>query len=335
MKRKKTTTAKLGEHKIIEIIQKNLTLPYLPVPFGDDVSAIDIDEKIVAVLKTDMLVGKTDVPKQMNLYQAARKAIVMNVSDFASKGVQPIAVLVALGLPKKFTQKNVEEVACGLNDGAQEYGTYVIGGDTNEASDFIVSVSMFGVAKKNTLMLRSGAMEGDFLAVTGFFGNPSSGLVLLTDKNCQVEERLRETLLKSVFWPKARLPEGIALAKCGMVSASIDSSDGLAWSINEIARLSKVGFVLDKIPIANETVKFANVNNIKAFDLALYGGEEYEIVVTIKPQGWNAAKNAVEAVGGKLLKIGEATKESGLFFDSNHERHVIEVRGWEHFKSKS
>jgi thiamine-monophosphate kinase len=335
LKDKKTTTAKLGEHKIIEIIQKSLTLPDLPVPFGDDVSAVDIDEKTVAVLKTDMLVGKTDVPKQMSLYQAARKAIVMNVSDFASKGVQPIAVLVALGLPKEITQRNVKEIACGLNDGAQEYGTYVIGGDTNEASDFIVSVSMFGTAKKSSLMLRSGASEGDILAVTGFFGNPSAGLRLLTDKNCLVEERSRETLLTSVFLPKAKLSEGLALAKCGMVSASIDSSDGLAWSINEIARLSNVGFVLDKIPIADEAVKFANVNKLKTTDLALYGGEEYEIVVTIKPMGWSAAKNAVEAIGGQLLKIGKATKETGVFLDSNHKRYVVEALGWEHFKSQS
>lgn len=335
MKDKKTTKAKLGEHKIIEIIQKSLTLPDLPVPFGDDVSAVDIDEKTVAVLKTDMLVGKTDVPKQMSLYQAARKAIVMNVSDFASKGVQPIAVLVALGLPKEITQRNVKEIACGLNHGAQEYGTYVIGGDTNEASDFIVSVSMFGTAKKSSLMLRSGASEGDILAVTGFFGNPSAGLRLLTDKNCLVEERSRETLLTSVFLPKAKLSEGLALAKCGMVSASIDSSDGLAWSINEIARLSNVGFVLDKIPIADEAAKFAKANKLKTTDLALYGGEEYEIIVTIKPMGWSAAKNAVEAIGGQLLKIGKATKETGVFLDSNHKRYVVEALGWEHFKSQS
>jgi thiamine monophosphate kinase len=86
------TAKNLGEHKIIKIIQAHLTaLPNIPVPFGDDVSAVDLDQKQVAVLKTDMLVGKTDVPQEMSLFQAARKALVMNISDFASKGVQPIA----------------------------------------------------------------------------------------------------------------------------------------------------------------------------------------------------------------------------------------------------
>src|SRR5512138_1723712 len=92
----------LGEHEVIRIIQSRLTLPKMPIPFGDDVSAMELNDNKVAVLKTDMLVGKTDVPDQMSAYQAARKAIVMNVSDFASKGVQPSAAMVALGLPGMF-----------------------------------------------------------------------------------------------------------------------------------------------------------------------------------------------------------------------------------------
>jgi len=334
LKSKKKTATKLGEHRIIEIIQQHLTLPDMPVPFGDDVSAINIDEKTVAVLKTDMLVGKTDVPKQMSLYQAARKAIVMNVSDFASKGVQPSAALVALGLPRKFTQKDVKEIACGLDDGAREYRTYVIGGDTNEASDFIVSVALFGTANKSTLMLRNRAKAGDILAVTGLFGKPSAGMRLLSDKNFQMEGSSRETLLNSVFLPKARLAEGLALGRCGLVSASIDSSDGLAWSLHEIARLSKVGFLLDSIPVADEVSEFAKVNKVDASDLSLYGGEEYEIIATVKPEGWNAARRAVEAVGGQLLQIGKATGKSGVFLDVGGQSHVVEARGWEHFRSQ-
>ena len=88
----------LGERKIIEIIQSRLTLmPKMPIPFGDDVAAYDLGDGKLAVLKTDMLVDKTDVPSGMNLWQAARKTVVMNVSDFAAKGVKPIAMLVSLG----------------------------------------------------------------------------------------------------------------------------------------------------------------------------------------------------------------------------------------------
>ena len=174
------TSTDIGERKIIEIIASHLeAMPNLPVPFGDDVSAVNLDQKQVAVLKTDMLVGKTDVPKNMSLWQAARKAVVMNISDFASKGVQPTAALVSLGLPGDFMRKDIEEIARGLNAGAREYGAYVIGGDTNEASDVVIAVFLFGTAKRETLMLRGGARVGDIVAVSGFFGKSAAGLRVL------------------------------------------------------------------------------------------------------------------------------------------------------------
>ena len=143
------TSIAIGERKIIEIIANHLeAMPNSPVPFGDDVSAVYIDQKQVAVLKTDMLVGKTDVPPNMSLWQAARKALVMNVSDFASKGVQPTAALVSLGLPRGCMRKDIEEIARGLNAGAREYDAYVIGGDTSEASDLTIAVSLYGTAEK-------------------------------------------------------------------------------------------------------------------------------------------------------------------------------------------
>src|SRR4030066_1851202 len=97
-------------------------MPNVPVPFGDDVAAVNLNGEMVAVLKTDMLVDKTDVPEGMSLWQAARKAIVMNVSDFAAKGVVPKAALVALGLPRGLLQEDVEEIARGLNAGVGQDG---------------------------------------------------------------------------------------------------------------------------------------------------------------------------------------------------------------------
>jgi thiamine monophosphate kinase len=120
MKKRET----LGERRIIEIIQTQLGLmPKMPIPFGDDVAAIDLGNNRLAILKTDMLVGKTDVPKTMTLWQAARKAVVMNISDFAAKGVRPQALLVSLGLPRHLTETDIEEIGKGLNAGAQEYDT--------------------------------------------------------------------------------------------------------------------------------------------------------------------------------------------------------------------
>ncbi len=308
-------------------------MPDSAVPFGDDVSAVNLNEKQVAVLKTDMLVDKTDVPRNMSLWQVARKAVVMNVSDFAAKGVQPKAILVSLGLPRRLTVKDIEEMACGLNAGAQEYGAYVIGGDTNEASDLVISISLFGTAEKKALMLRKGAKPGDILAVTGFFGKSASGLCLLTG-DFSASPNLREILMQAVFMPNARLKEGLVLSRSGAVSAAIDSSDGLAWSLHEIGRMSDVGFIIDSVPVAEEVRRFAEFNQLDPLELALYGGEEYELVVTVKPKEWVQAETAVEKVGGCLLPIGKVTRDKQVLLDADGKKLAVEARGWEHFKSK-
>ena len=322
----------LGERKIIEIIQSHLDLlPKMPIPFGDDVSAYDIGNSNLAVLKTDMLVDKTDVPPKMNLWQASRKAIIMNISDFAAKGVKPLAILVSLGLPRTLKEKDIEQIGRGLNAGAREYGAYIIGGDTNEASDLVISLSLFGMAKKDELTLRSGAKPGNLVAVTGSFGKTAAGLKILLD-SLEVASKIRKILIESVLMPHARLKEGLTLSKTKAVTAAIDSSDGLAWSLHEIANASKVGFLINKLPIAKEAEEFAEINRLDPLELTLYGGEEYELVLTIKPNLWRKAKKAVEKVGGKLLSIGKVTAERQVLIEINGKRRVVEPRGWEHFK---
>ena len=328
------TSGDLGERKLIALIQSHLSvMPGLPVPFGDDVSAVNIGGGRVAVLKADMLMGKTDVPRGMSLWQAARKAVVMNISDFAAKGVEPTALLVSLGLPRDFIRKDVEEIARGLNAAALEYGAYVVGGDTTEASDMVVAISLFGTAKRKALMLRRGAKAGDIVAVTGFFGKTAAGLRLLLD-GCTASMELHKVLLRSVCMPKARLSEGLALRNSGAVSASIDSSDGLAWSLHELARMSGVGFIVNSVPIANEVLRFAEFNRLDPLELALYGGEEYELVVTVKPKRWTDAETAVEGAGGRLLPIGKVKRDRQVLLNVDGKKCPVEARGWEHFKSK-
>ncbi|MEM3696943.1 MAG: thiamine-phosphate kinase [Candidatus Bathyarchaeia archaeon] len=323
----------LGERKIIEIIQNRLDLlPKMPIPFGDDVSAYDVGDGKLAVLKADMLVDKTDVPPGMSLWQAARKAVVMNISDFAAKGVKPLAILTSLGLPRTLTEKDIEEIGSGLNAGAREYSAYVIGGDTNEASDLVISISLFGTAKKAGIMLRSGAKAGDVVAVTGFFGKTAAGLKILVD-GFEAPAKIRRKLVESVLMPKARLKEGLALSQTKAVTASIDSSDGLAWSLHEIARASKVGFLIDKLPIAKEAEKFAEIHNLNPLELALYGGEEYELVLTLKPKLWEKTEKAIREVGGKLLPIGKVRADEQILLEIDGKKSVIEPRGWEHFRS--
>lgn len=323
---------KIGERKVIEIIEERLSFPRMPIPFGDDVSGMEIGRNLVAVLKTDMLVGKTDVPPSMSYWQAARKAVVMNVSDLAAKGVQPIALLVALGVPSNFLKRDIEQLASGFNEGAREYDAYIIGGDTGETSDLVASCSLFGLSKRGLLMLRDGARPGDVVAVTGFFGKTAAGLKLLLG-NFSASLGVRKVLLDAVLMPKARLKEGLALSQARAVSASIDSSDGLAWSLHEISRASHVGFIIDHLPTAPEVLRFAKRNNLDSRELTLYGGEEYELVLSIKPKLWKFALQAVKQVGGSLIRIGKVTKKTEMVLYWKGKKISIEPRGWEHFKS--
>jgi len=327
-----STMKKLGERKAIEAIRQILSLPRMPIPFGDDVSGLEIGRNLVAILKTDMLVKETDVPPTMSFWQAGRKAVVMNISDFAAKGVKPIALLVALGVPADFLKKDVEQLAEGLNAGAREYDAYVIGGDTSEASDLVISCSLFGLSKRGLLMLRSGAEPGDILAVTGLFGKTAAGLKLLLE-NLSVSSTIGKVFLDAVLMPQARLNEGLVLSRVGAVSSSIDSSDGLAWSLHEIRRASNVGFIIDYLPVATEVLRFAKRNNVDPVELALYGGEEYELVLTIKQRMWKKALRAVKQVGGSLIRIGRVTEEAEMILHWEGRTISIEPRGWEHFKS--
>ena len=327
-----SSAKELGERKIIELILECLDhMPNNPVPFGDDVSAVDMGHDKLAVIKTDMLVGKTDVPRTMNLWQAARKAVIMNISDLAAKGAQPLALLASIGVPPQLTETDIQQIGKGLNAGAREYNAYILGGDTNEASDLVISCMALGVCQKHHLIKRSGAKPCDYVAVTGSFGKTASGLKILMEGLSAPE--IRGELVDSVLMPKARVKEGVALSKSQAATASIDISDGLAWSLHEISRASNVGFYLDNLPIAPEVERFARIHGFDPVEQALYGGEEYELLVTIKSRLWPEAKKAVEAVGGRLIKLGLVTKKKQLLLKTDRKLVSIEASGWEHFKT--
>jgi len=270
-------------------------MPNMPLPFGDDASAVDLGHDKLTVINMDMLVRKTDVPKTMSLWQAARKAVIMNISDLAAKGAQPLAILASIGLPPDLTKADIQQIGKGLNAGAREYNTYILGGDTNEAPDLIISCTAFGVCDKHHLIKRRGAKPGDYVAVTGSFGKTAAGLKILM--NNLLAPEIRKELVDSVLMPNARVQEGLVLAQSQAATASTDSSDGLAWSLHELSRASNVGFRLDHLPIAPEVESFSKLHGFDSVELALYGGEEYELVVTVKPELWQKATKAVKNVG--------------------------------------
>lgn len=322
----------LGERWVIKTILENIeSMPNMPIPFGDDVSAIPLNEEELVIVKTDMLVGETDVPPGMSIRQAARKAIVMNVSDFAAKGAKPVAALVSLGLPSSLGEEDVREIALGINDGAKEYDIHIIGGDTNEASDLIVDCMLIGFCNARKIIRRSGARPGDIVAVTGVFGKSSAGLKILLE-GLSPPEHVKKPLVESILMPRARLKEGLMLADLGALTASIDSSDGLAWSLHELSDASRVGFLIENIPIAPEAELFADEYNLDPIDLCLYGGEEYELVVAVKPEMWDEAEKALDIIGTPLINIGRVIEKKEIRAEICGRKISIERKGWEHFR---
>jgi len=323
----------LGELGVIRILERKLgTSPRTAVGFGDDISAVKMGQRRVLVLKTDMLVGSTDVPPGMTMRQAAWKAVVANVSDMAAKGVKPVAGLVALGLPVDLTKGDVNGLADGLRDAAREYGFPLVGGDTNESKDLTISIALFGIAKSNQLVLRSGARVGDVVAVTGAFGSTTAALKALIEEKKR-PNRLARPLFDAVYKPRAQLDLGLKLAASGALSSSIDSSDGLAWSLHELCKASRVGMRIGHVPISSAALKFCAEFDYDPTELALYGGEEYHLVVTVKP---DRIKSAQRAASGKLLAIGTVTQGlSRVVLRQARRDLTIERKGWEHFKSST
>ena len=301
------------------------------MPNWDDVNAISLGDGRAVILKTDMLVWKTDIPVGMNPFQAGRKAVVMNFSDLGSKGVKPLAFLAALGAPSTTPVEWVEDIAKGFEAGAREYGGYMVGGDTNEACDIIISGMAYGLAEEKHLVLRGTSKPGDVLATTGGFGSTTAAFKILLE-GLEAPEGLCTRLIESVYMPRARVAAGVALAASGAATSSMDSSDGLAVSLHDLQKSSGNGFRLTNIPLSKDAEEFARLHDLDRAALALYGGEEYELVFTVKPDLVDEAKKALRSVGAVFLEIGVVTKEKRIVNVEGGVEKPVGKGGWEHFR---
>src|SRR5262249_54333206 len=146
----------------------------------DDISLVRLGAKSRIALKCDMLVASTDVPPGMSPAQVARKSVVSCVSDFASKGVKPVAAMISLGLPRDAEPNYIRGLAKGFAIASREFDVQIVGGDTNSTfGETVIDCSMVGIAK--TIPARRGARPGDVVAVSGYFGLPPAGLRILMD----------------------------------------------------------------------------------------------------------------------------------------------------------
>jgi len=314
---------KIDEYDIIRTITERF--PRLPEGYaqiGDDVAVVP-SRGGKAVLKCDMLVGKTDVPRGMSWRQAARKAVAMCVSDFSAKGVRPDSFMVSVGVPRGTRAGQVEMLAEGFRDAATEWSLKLVGGDTSEAEGLVVDSVMVGFADR--IVRRGTAKKGEYIVVTGAFGKPSAGLKILQG-GARAEPGFKKRAVSSVLNPEPRLEVGLALSE--YLSSSIDSSDGLAICLHTISETSGVGVRVRAPPIAAGIARFATLNSLSIEDLVLYGGEEYEIVGTVPKKRFAEARKMARSAGGDLFVIGETTKAAlGIRLSSGKE---IARKGWVH-----
>ena len=311
--------SKLNEKEIIRLLSYNLRINKGPRHESDDIVVLPLEHitsdsdycsSAAIVLKSDMLVESTDVPSCMKPWQIARKSIVACISDMSAKGIEPpYTCLISLGIPSRYRKREITDLIRGFKIASKEFGVKIAGGDTNKSNELVINCNLARVFLTHEIIpKRSGAKPGDFVISSGVFGYTSSGLAILLS-NAKAKGQFRRTAIRSVLRPQPQLIFGTQMAK--YFSSSIDSSDGLAASLYEIAKQSGVDLIIDHIPSAKGIQQFAIDNHLEAVDLIFYGGEEYEIIATISKVNLEIARRLAQRLKLKIHVIGKVEKGEG------------------------
>ena len=314
---------KLDEKKIIDIFQRKLGNKKF---ISEDVEKFTLGKtKIIA--KTDTMVQSTDIPQKMRLLDAARKSVIACVSDFASKGVKPEYGIISINIPKSISTKEINNIANGFKKACKEYEISIVGGDTNEGKEIVFNVCIFG--KSDRIVTRKGSNKGDLIFTTGPFGYTSLGLEILLGNNKKINNLIKKSV-KSVINPKPRLDYGLKNKR--YFSSSMDSSDGLSTTLNEMSKQSKKKFVINKIPINRDLENYFKKHNRDFNSAIFHGGEEYEFVFTI-PSKYRKIiiKNSI-LLKTPIIEIGYVELGKGVFVQNQNEEFKLKDLGWKHFK---
>ncbi len=320
----------VGERRIVEEAYRIFRWhPSELMGKGDDVAVLKLDGGYY-VFHIDSLVWSTDVPPGMGFDDAGWKAVTASLSDLAAKGARPLGVLVSGGFEPGWTEENIRDLLRGVSEAVEAYGTYVLGGDTNESADGFLSVFAFGISDAPPPR-RGGARPGDYVVVTGELGLTAVAFKILLE-GFDAPPDIRDASLRAAFRPVARFDAGYALAP--FASAAMDISDGLALSLHQMCELSGVGVKLTSLPIHRYAVRFSEMHGLDVDRLTLYeGGEEYELLFAVPPEMIGEALRAAESSGLSIHVIGRFTEEKELRYVFRGVERVLERVGWEHLKS--
>src|SRR5438093_10384847 len=311
--------------------------PGVRLGLGDDAALVDMGAHL-GVLTADMLVeGVHFALATTSARDLGYKAVAVNVSDVAAMGGSPRYGLVSLGVPAAVDASWVVELYGGIRDAATEYAVSIVGGDTSRSDRVVLSVAVTGEVARGRAVTRAGARPADRIVVTGWLGGAAGGLALSRADPHVVAQAVGSgwghELLGAHFRPAARVGEGQALAGGG-ATGMIDVSGGLTLDLWRLCRESGVGAAvrLADVPVHPALFELAGVLEVEPLELALSGGEDYELLATLPaPAVKDVASGLRDRFGTTLMEIGEIRAGEGLTaMDRDGNERPMEPKGWDH-----
>ena len=336
----KTSISELGEFGLIDHLTRDIEINQDATVkgIGDDAAVLSADPKSQQVITTDLLVEGVHFDlSYMPLKHLGYKAVMVNLSDIYAMNAKATHITVSLAVSNRFPVEALEELYNGIKTAAKIYGVDIIGGDTTSStSGLMISITAIGEALKENVVYRNGAKENDLLVVTGDLGAAYLGLQVLErekqvfEANPQAQPELDNYtyLVERQLKPEARKDVRELLSDLEVLpTAMIDISDGLSSEVIHLCKNSKVGCNLyeDKIPLDPQVISTCEEFHLDSTTIALSGGEDYELLFTIKTEDFPKIK-----ANPHLTVIGHMTNEKEgihLITRANTKIPLI-ARGW-------
>lgn len=316
----RTPLSDLGEFGLIDHLTKAFKVKRKSTvkSIGDDAAVLEIKDKQI-VVTTDLLIEGVHFDlSYMPLKHLGYKAVIVNLSDIYAMNANATQITVSIALSNRFPMEAIEALYSGIQTAADLYNIDVIGGDTSSStSGLMISVTAIGEANKEDIVYRNGASPKDLLVVSGDLGGAYMGLQVLerekqvfkVNPNNQPDLEMYSYIIERQLKPEAR-KDVIKLLKDLKVrpTAMIDISDGLSSEIMHLCKQSGVGCELyeNKIPLDPQVISTCEEFNIDSTTIALNGGEDYELLMTISQKDYPSIKaNPSLTVIGYMTEEGE------------------------------